>query len=357
MQSGDGREILGFTAGDADAFSGVSGANVLYIVDEAPGVEESIFEALQGNRAGGAWLLMFGNPTQTSGTFYNAFHGAREFFVGLHISSRDAALFAQARGEHIPGLATLAWADEMLAAYGEDSPIYQVRVLGDFPSQAENAVIALSQLEAALARWTREAPAKTDALTIGVDVARYGDDDTVILPVRGSYAYPPTVVRSMDGPQVAGRVLEVARALVDGAAKCRVNVDAIGVGSSVYDALRHNESIRHWVQVVGVNSSSKSDDPDKYANLRAQLHFAARDWLRDGGAVPKDAKLEAELIAPTYSFDERGRIKVESKDDIKERLRRSPDRADALMLAVYRGRGGLDEYDDAGDDELPTMRV
>jgi phage terminase large subunit len=103
----------------------------------------------------------------------------------------------------------------------------------------------------------------------------------------------------------------------------------IGVGAGVADFLRYNNQ----VECVGVNVATAATI-EEYSLLRDQLWFGLQKWLKDGGAIPTDPKLEAELVAPTYAFDLRGRIKVEPKEKIKERLRRSPDRADALALAV-----------------------
>ena len=112
-----------------------------------------------------------------------------------------------------------------------------------------------------------------------------------------------------------------------------VNVDAIGVGASVYDALKREPSVR----AVAVNTGSASKRPEEFANLRAELHFAGRAWLAEGGALPDDAKLQAEAVAPKYRTDVRGRILVELKDDIRARLGRSPDACDAWLLSLYAG--------------------
>lgn len=321
----DGREILGFSTDDPDRFSGISGPNVLYIVDEASGVDEPIFEAIEGNRAGGAYLLLFSNPTQTSGKFYDAFHRERHVFHCLHISSEHTP----ANDNAIPGLATRDWVDERRRVWGEDSAIYAVRVRGDFPEQSSDAAIPLRLLEHALRAW----PATTydGPLRIGVDVAEFGDDSTVIQPVRGHKTYTPTVLRSMDAVDIAGAVLELVRDMRAEGEVPVVNVDSIGVGSGVHALLARSGD----VTAIDVNVSRTADDDTKFHNLRAQLHFSLRDWLAEGGALHPDAELEGELVAPRYRFDNRNRYQIESKDEIKLRLRRSPDRMDALMLAVY----------------------
>ena len=117
------------------------------------------------------------------------------------------------------------------------------------------------------------------------------------------------------------------------------------MGAAVFDALRlvvlvdpeTGEEYRpsEEVEAIGINSAESSDSPEEYCNLRAQLHFGCRDWLKAGGTLPGDDRLQAELVAPVSSLDARNRLKVESKDDLRKRLKRSPDRADALQLAVY----------------------
>mgnify|MGYP003341482039 CR=1 FL=1 len=110
-------------------------------------------------------------------------------------------------------------------------------------------------------------------------------------------------------------------------------VDSIGVGSSAYDALRHRAQ-RLNIDVLPVVASAKATSKD-YPNLRSELWFHMRDWLSSGGVIPRDEKLLGELVAPTYTIDTKSRLVVASKDDIRETLNRSPDRADAANIAVY----------------------
>jgi len=136
--------------------------------------------------------------------------------------------------------------------------------------------------------------------------------------------------------------------------RVRINVDGIGVGSSVVDALRRHEACAEGdVFVVDVNVGESADDED-HSNLRSQLWFGLRTWLIEGGAIPDDDSLESELLAPTYTFDARGRKKVMSKEDIRKVIGRSPDRADALCLAVYRGRSTEYDYEPVRPTEEPA---
>ena len=327
----DGRVVIGFSTDRPETAAGQSGDELLYLVDEASGIDERIMEAIEGNLAGGGRVALCGNPTQTSGTFYDAFTTKREFWHPVHISSEETPN-ASGIGEPIPGLATREYVEEKRRQWGEDSPLYAVRVRGDFPTQASNSVVGLELIEAARKRYP-DVP-DTGPLEIGVDVARFGDDDSVIQPRRGKRAPVPRVIHGQDTVQVAGAVVQVAQELRRPGERVRVKVDVIGVGAGVADTLRQHQ----WLDVVDVNvaeSATATDDGPGYALLRDQLWFAVRDWLRDGGAFAPDEQLEAELVAPVYSFDTRGRIKVESKDSMKKRLKRSPDRADALALAVH----------------------
>lgn len=333
LRLADGRELVGFSTTTPERMAGISGPNVLFIIDEASGVPESIYEAIEGNRAGGARIVMFSNPTRTSGTFYDAFHSKREFWHTIHVSSLESP---NVTGEcNIQGLAIPEYIEEKKREWGEASSIYSVRVLGEFPAQGDNSVISLDLLHDALERW--HATPDSGDLVIGVDVARFGDDESVIQPVRGLKSYAPRVVHGLDTVDVAGKVIETARTHRRGGERVTVNVDTIGIGAGVADTLRRHD----WLTVCDVNVANPARNDQEYVNLRAELWFAVRDWLRAGG-LHEDSKLEGELVSPTYNFDARGRYRLESKDDLKKRLNRSPDRADALALALYKGR----VYDD-----------
>lgn len=326
----DGREIIGLATKKPENMAGFSSPEMLLIADEASGIDDLIFEAVEGNRAGGARLALFSNPTRTSGKFYRAFHDDAEHWRRIHVSSEEAA----ATG--IPGLATREYVEGRKAEWGQASPIYQVRVEGNFAEQNENAVIGLTLVSDAIKRWATTP--ETGELHIGVDPARFGDDDTVIWPRRGNKALQSIIVSKLDEAAVAKAVVGAVKRLRKASERVTVNVDGHGLGSGVISVLRNHESRREYT-VCDIRSGEPSDDPDRFFNLRSQLAFGVADWLHDGGAIPDDAKLQAELVAAIYGFDTRARLKLESKDEIKKRLGRSPDRADALALAIYTGRG------------------
>ena len=330
------RRIVGVTARDAEALQGYSGADLLIIVDEASGVRDELYESLLGNTMGGAAMLAIGNPNKTAGWFYRSHTSNADTWCTHHIDSRTTPNYT-GEGEPIPGLATPEIVALIAAEYGEDSEQYAIRVAGEFPSQASDAVIGLGQVRDAHRRH-REGQPLPGPLTVGVDVARFGADDSAIQPVRGHWAYPQTTIHGAATQQLTQTVLDaIERARVHPGELATVLVDSAGGwGAGVADAL----GARNDVRVVEVNAGTRSEALDatgqpKFSKTRDELWWGIRDWLNAGGALPPDVRLEEELLAPTYTHDAAGRIKVQSKDDIKKNLGRSPDRADALALAVY----------------------
>jgi phage terminase large subunit len=329
----DGRHIIGFTVKDEEGLGGFSGPNMLFILDEASGIPPFVFNAIEGNRAGGnVRVVMFSNPTRTSGEFYDAFHAKREFYHTITVSSLETPNVVERRTV-ISGLAGVEHIEEKRREWGEDSPLYAVRILGRFPAQGDNVVIGLSLIEEAIARYD-DVDDEDAPLDIGVDPARFGDDESAITGRRGVKALPTKTFHGLDGNELAAQVVAYAREHkrpVD-ARKPRIKIDDIGVGASPTDALRKDYAKE--VDVIPVSAGAAATCAD-YALIRDQVWFSLRDWMKEGGAIPRDSKLESELAAPTYELDVRGRYKVEPKDNMKKRLKRSPDRADSLGLAVF----------------------
>lgn len=322
------RKIFCRTTDRPERMQGISSPNLLVIIDEASGYDPVIWEPLIGNLAGGGKLVATSNPTEPSGPFFDAFTTKAEFYKRLTFRS-DETPNAKTGRRIIPGLATKEWCEERKAEWGVTSAAYQVRVLGEFPTQGDNAVVAIALVNAAQKRYHETTP--SGRLHFGVDVARFGDDETVIRPRRGLKALPPKILQGYDNVDVAGEVLKLARELRNGTSeKPLVKIDEIGNGSGVVDVLSRSEEL----EVRGVNVAENAT-AEGFHRMRDQLWFAIAAWLREGGAVEDDPRLLSELVAPTYGFDAQGRAQVESKDEIKQRLGRSPDRADALALSIF----------------------
>lgn len=336
MQWPDGREIIGFAADSPTATQGFSSPELLVIIDEGSEVPDAIFEAFDGNTAAGGSILAASNPTENIGWFYEAFHSQAEAWDAHHLSSEDTPN-CTGEEEPIAGLAGPEWVAEKKLQYGPTSAFYLIRVLGEFAGQGSNTIVGLALLTAAHAAYEKNAAlAREEPLELGVDVARFGDDSSSIAPRRGNRIYPLVVIEGFDNNEVAGKVLEVVRLLRRPGEVPRVKIDCTGGhGTGPADILFTGHA--REVSVVEVNASSAADDEERYTNLRAQMHFAVAGWLKEGGELPPDKKLDVELLAPTYTFDARRRFVVEPKEKIKKRIRRSPDRADAVSLAIYRG--------------------
>ncbi len=351
LQYEDGREIIGFSTKEPEKFAGYSGKWLLFILDEGSGIAQEIYDAIEGNRAGGARLLVLSNPTKTSGEFFEAFNSKAHLYHCIIVSSLDTPN-ATSGIELIPGLATLAWCKEKLLEWGADDPRYQVRVLGNFPGQASNSVVSLSLTEAAFKRWVFTVASKArELLYVGVDPAREGDDETAIYFRRGLWGLEVKTLRKGDSIDTAGEILKEIKSRARLGERPRVNVDVVGIGAGIYDELKRDESI----EVFGISGSSRPTEKG-YVNLRDQLWFGVEKWFKAGGSLPFDGKLKADLLAPTYSFQTKDLLKVELKKDIKKRLKRSPDRGDALALSLYEAPSTI-VLSESAYEGLPQSRM
>lgn len=305
---------------------------VMVIVDEASMLSYPMMEAIEGLCAAeGSIIFMIGNPLRPDGPFYDAFKSP--LWATMHISALETPNY-KAGKNLIPGLATREWVQERLIDWGTESPAYQARVLGQFPERSTDIVIPLILAEAAAGRQaSMEGP-----VCMGVDVARFGDDNSVIQIIKGKTALPPDVIHGQDTMQIAGRVV----AAINEHHPSLVHVDEIGIGAGVVDRLIE---MRHGNIVRGINVATAANDTTRYANLRVEGWYAIKEWLQDGGAIPNDRALLGELCSARYKFSSSGRQILEEKGETKKRLGRSPDKADALMLALVRpkstGRVGL----------------
>jgi hypothetical protein len=325
----NGSEILGFATNEEDRWGGLSGSDLLFIVDEASGVASAFFEAIEGNLAGdNGKLIVCGNPLRPADFFHDCFTTRSASWHTLTISSLESPNVVEGR-EIIRGLASAGFVQRTEDDYGRGSPFWMARIEGNFPSQSDYSVIGLADVLAAVQRHASAEPPADEPMKAGLDVSRGGPDESVGTVVIGSVVVATYVWRGLDGPTLAGRLAEALAVHRRGEERVQVYVDVIGVGSSPFDAL-----VGHaWIDAVAVNVAEKPTIDDHYANLRAQLWFQGAKWIKTG-AIPNDPKLIAELTAPTYSFDMKGNRKVEAKEDVKKRLHRSPDRADSLLLAI-----------------------
>ncbi len=333
-----GNFILGRNSNQPERMAGFSGDNNLFIADEASGIATEILEVIEGNLAGGGKQIMTGNPTQIGGAFYDAFHAASHLWSTIHIDSRETPNIT-GNGPSIPGLATTEWVERQRERFGEDSPFWAVRVAGNFPA-GTYGIITLQLLEAAHA--AHRSARDNDTLSVGVDVAWTGDDQSVIWPVRGQRAMQPESHWGQDPTELARLVTTLVKRIERDGEPVRVNVDTIGIGAGVYSALKHDylNEPKYTINAVSVSTvpppSDRASTGPGYHQLRDFLWFNLKQWMVNGGGIPPGTLADGELTAATSYPTPGGKIKVTPKDDMKAILHRSTDFADALCLAVYR---------------------
>lgn len=326
---------IGLSTDRPERFSGHHAEHLLLVVDEASGVSEAIFEAAEGFLTGeGARVLLIGNPTSNSGTFHAAFHRDRADWNTVSISAFDCPAFTGEKVSEEVGrrLVTRAWAEQAARKWGEGSPLYQVRVLGEFPSAADDTVCALGDVEVA----QRQRVEPGSPVIVSCDPARFGSDETVIAVRRGSRVRIAAAFAKADTMEVAGRMLRVARdEVAKGGERPVLVVDDIGLGGGVTDRLRELGEFT----VRPFNAASAASDPKEYPNRRSEMWFSFAERLATVD-LDDDEQLAADLVAPRYAIDSKGRRVVEAKADTKRRLGRSPDRADAVLMAFAESAGG-----------------
>ena len=300
-----------------EALAGVHSENVMLVIDEASGVPEAVFESAAGSMSGhNATTILTGNPTRVSGLFYETHHRLRDDWFTMHVSCLDSPRVSD------------DFVREMKDRYGEGSPAYHVRVLGNFPPAEDDTVIPMELVEAAL---NAEITVAEDARAVwGLDVARHGNDSSVLCKRQGPVVHPLKVWQGLDLMQLVGAVKIEFDTMPPSKRPVEIIVDSIGLGAGVLDRLREL-----GLPARGLNVSERAASSAIYANMRAELWFKAKEWLEGRDVkLPRDEKLVGELTAPRYSFMSSGKIKVESKDDMKKRGLKSPDRADAVCLSL-----------------------
>lgn len=318
-------DAIPWSENNTEAFAGLhnKGKRIVLVFDEGSAISDKVYEVAEGaltdENTEIIWIV-FGNPTRNSGRFRELFGKYKNRWKTKQIDSRTVE---GTNKDLIKG-----WVDD----YGEDSDFVRVRVRGEFPRAGSMQFIASDLVE--LAR-KREPEAKVhDPLIMGVDVARFGEDATVICLRRGRDAksVPWIKLRGADTMQVAARVMEMANEYRPDA----IFVDGGGVGGGVIDRLNMFK-----YPVIEVNFSNSADRGQqnnegvvRYANKRAEMWGNMRDWMK-GGMIPDSAELAGELVSVEYGYvvrDGTDAILLEKKSDMKKRGLASPDEADALAL-------------------------
>ncbi|MER6235945.1 hypothetical protein ABT185_07695 [Streptomyces clavifer] len=324
---------------DEDGFQGIHARFVLVILDEACGIPEQLWVAADALATGpDCRILAIGNPDNPASHFRKVCTPGS----GWHQMSISAFDSPNLTGEDVPAdmaaaLVSREWVEEKATEWGVDNPIYRAKVLGEFSTDAANQVVRQSDVANCRAATDRRPKAEElGPVELGVDVGG-GGDETVIRERRGRRAGREWSAHT-DRPEVIAPL--ILRAIKETGATA-VKVDSIGIGFGVIGELR-NAATRgeHSAHIIGVNVGSAASEPDKFLNLRAEIWWSLGRGLSESQgwdlAMMDNADTTvAQLLEPRWDTDPKGRIRVEKKDEIRKRLGRSPDNADALLLAYY----------------------
>lgn len=317
------------TANKPENLAGFHEDHLLFIVDEASGVADTIFETIEGAlTTADAKLLICGNPTRNSGEFHDAFFKNRSLYWVRKVACSDSPRVSP------------EYRKRLVQKYGENSDIVRVRADGEFPKAEPDTFIPLELVEAATMREVEP----DGSLEIGVDVARFGDDETVLAARVGMKHIRLDVYHGQDTMVTSGRVINMAKELMQefGKSKCVVKIDDDGVGGAVTDRTR--EVVREeglHIEVIDCHNGGVPEDKEHYEDWGTESWAHLRDLLKKGEVeLINDEDLVGQLSTRKYTLTSKGKIKLESKKEMKKRGLRSPDRADAVVLAFAPTRKG-----------------
>jgi len=309
-------DFIPWSAHNTEAFAGAHnrGKRIVVIFDEASAIEDPVWEVAEGALTDEdteiIWLA-FGNPTQNTGRFRECFGRFKHRWKTFQIDSRTVE--GTNKGQ----------IEKWIADYGEDSDFVRVRVRGEFPRAGSSQFIP-SDVVAAARHYKAEGYESLPKI-MSCDVARFGEDQTIIGYRQGRHSEILEKLRGKDTVFVAERLIhfleeENPDALV---------VDGDGLGAGVIDQLNHRGFGKRLFEFHG---GTAANDTNAYFNRRAEIWGLLRDWLSSGSEIPDDPELEADLTSPEYGFSAKQQIQLEKKDDMKKRGLASPDCGDMLAM-------------------------
>ena len=310
------------TEHNSEAFAGLHGTHVLIIYDEGSGIPTPIYEVSEGAMTDPrAMWFVFGNPTKNTGKFRDIFSNDSRW-TRNQIDSRTCKMTNK---QEIA---------EQIAEYGEDSDFCRVRIKGQFPRAGTMQFISSEVCDTCmLSEATYEAFFQLP-IVLGVDVARFGEDKTVIAVRQGRKVLELRRYRDMDTMQVAAKTVSAIREFSPSA----TFVDGVGIGAGVVDRLR---MLGH--DIIEVNAGMKPDDDKTYYNKRAEMADRMRIQMTEGMDLPNDADLRKAMIGIEYGYDDKERLRLERKQDMKKRGLESPDDFDAIAYTYAEHIGDMSQ--------------
>ena len=297
--------------------SGLHSEFPFYLIDESGDIPPNMLRSAEQGLTScvDGLVITAGNTTSHEGMLYLACTQSRSqwFVVSITGDPDDPKRSPRVDAD---------WAREQIETYGRDNPWVMAFILGQFPPGSINALLSLEEVEAAMGRTLREHDYNWAQTRLGIDVARFGDDRTVVFKRQGLASWAPVIMRHQRTTDIAARA---AQEINDSEAEMTFVDDTGHWGHGVIDNL-----LAAGYKAIGIQFHGPPIDP-RYKNKRAEMWMEMADWIRRGGALPRLPELVKELTAPTYTFVN-GKIQLEDKDQIKKRLGYSPDLADALAL-------------------------
>lgn len=300
------------------SMSGLHSAFPFILLDEIGAMPIGVGQKAEQIFTGGVidgLIIGAGNPVSPTGLLYHICTTLRELWNVVTVTADPDDPM---RTPRVP----LDHARQMIETYGRDNPWVMATILGLFPPTGFNNLLGPDEVAAAMDRHYPKEKYELAQKRLGIDVARFGDDRTIIFPRQGLAAFNPADMRGARTNEIAARVMTAKGKF---ASELEFIDDTGGWGAGVIDSL-----IQAGYSPIPVNFSGKAIDP-RYLNKRAEMWFALAEWVKRGGSLPNIPELAKELTAPTYTF-QNGKFKLEDKDLIKARLKSSPDMADALAL-------------------------
>lgn len=310
-----------------EALQGFHADHVLYVIDEASGVPEAVYETAEGAMTSpGAQKLMTSNPTRSSGYFHASHHKMRDLYHTIKVSAGDSPRVSD------------EYCERMARMYGRTSNVYRVRVLGEFPKSEDDVVIPLDMLEAAKRREVYQLNVQP---VWGVDPGFTGDESALARRRGNIVTHTVKTWHGLDPMQLAGQIRTLYDECLPHEVPESINVDVIGLGLGVYARLREL-----GLPAKAVNVSERAASSDRYFKLRDELWFLGRDWFDSQNcSIPDDEELIGELsIVKYHPPNSNGQLKVFSKEEMRKppMSAKSPNRADAFLLTLD-GRDKADE--------------